>query len=367
MNIRPVVLALLAIAVTLAALPPTAGEAQDATLPGVRGSLYESPSAGWIVIVPEPEWTIADASSVTGRDLVHLVSSIGDGADHYFLSAADDGRGAQGCVQDTIDVLSGVYADREIEGWDQPEIRIDSFDPGEAMSRLRIVDPADPGLDRFVVIQCDQGDGDLLIAEAFLRSARDLESDAILPFVTPLWPGQGHTGRARGGGDATIPDNGVLRFLARGDSPTDSMTDFPFGCIDQESFARPPDPPPAGTGYFACDGQIANVDIVPATIDLADLALGCASGSDGEEPSTGCPVTPVRPSYAEILRAPADVDGSIITLQPGESADVVLWYALPEGEPPADILYLEPDRQVIAGPTFYSAGTGSRPKVRVGR
>jgi hypothetical protein len=54
-------------------------------------------------------------------------------------------------------------------------------------------------------------------------------------------------------------------------------------------------------------------------------------------------------------------------LQPGESADVVLWYALPEGDPPLDILYLEPDRTVRVGPTFYSAGSGSRPRVRLGR
>ena len=73
------------------------------------------------------------------------------------------------------------------------------------------------------------------------------------------------------------------------------------------------------------------------------------------------------PSHYEVLQGPASAAGPELTLQPGESAEVVLWYALPEGDPPLDILYLEPDRTVRVGPTFYSAGSGSRPRVRLGR
>ena len=49
------------------------------------------------------------------------------------------------------------------------------------------------------------------------------------------------------------------------------------------------------------------------------------------------------------------------------NADVVLWYSLPGGDAPLDIYYVEPDRLVLVGPTFFSEGTGSRPRVRPGR
>ena len=161
-------------------------------------------------------------------------------------------------------------------------------------------------------------------------------------------------------------EQGVVRFLARGWPVTDPYS-FPFWCIDQESFPRPVDAPPPDRGWFACDGQIANVDIMPATIDIEKIALGCLNEPIEDEIPGECPSEPVGPSHFEVLQGPAGAAGPVLDLQPGESVDVVLWYALPEGYPPFVILYLEPDRTVRVGPTFYSAGSGSRPRVRLGR
>jgi hypothetical protein len=342
-------------------------QAQEESLPGVRGALYESPSFGWILPVPEPEWRIVNALSIEGNDLVHLVADVGDGVEAYVVSFADEGYGSQGCAEDMVDILATVYAGQSLEGWQTPEVEFEEYSPEAHAARVRVVNPEDPALDILAYVRCDAGDDGLLIGEALLRTARDVDTQIFLSSPTPLWPGKRHTGRARDGPSAGPPEEGVLLFLSRS-WPLGEWTDsFPFSCIDQETFARPPEAPPPGMGYFACDGQIVNVDTIPATIDLADIALGCDNVPASEALPTSCPSAPVRPSHTEFLRAPAEVSGSTLTLQPGESAEVVLWYALPAGDPPLDILYLEPDRRVLVGPTFFSAGTGNRPKVRMGR
>lgn len=355
---------LLVVAVWLSISPAIIVSAQSGDLPGVRGTLYESPSFGWILFLPGGTWRVAESDSSEGLDYLHLTSTAGDGADHYFQSYPDDGRGAAGCIDDTVALLADISPDQPLEGWSGEEI--DLFDAGSdrQTARVRIVDPVDPDFDILALIQCSLANDGLLIADALVQSARDMEALTNPLTATPLLPGEGHTGRARLEGTDASPTNGVVRFLARGNDPLNAQ--FPFSCIHQEEFDRPADPPPPGTGFFACDGQIANIDIVPASVDLADLAMGCASAPAAEARPPECPDAPIRPSHAEILRAPA-TDGSVVTLQPGESADVVVWFSLPEGDPPLDVLYLEPDRQVVVGPSFFSAGTGSRPKVRIGR
>src|SRR3954467_9690151 len=72
--------------------------AQSDSVSSVRGSLYESPLFGWILLVPEPVWDVDSAESEGGRDTVHLVSAIGDGSDAYFVASEDDGRSAAGCL-----------------------------------------------------------------------------------------------------------------------------------------------------------------------------------------------------------------------------------------------------------------------------
>jgi hypothetical protein len=59
--------------------------------------------------------------------------------------------------------------------------------------------------------------------------------------------------------------------------------------------------------------------------------------------------------------------GPVLTLAPEESVDVLVWFALPAGYPPESIYYVEPDRLVYVGPTYFTQGSGSRPKVRLGR
>src|SRR3954454_8097969 len=72
--------------------------AQTDSIPSVRGTLYESPSFGWILLVPQPAWDVDRAESEGGRDTLHLVSGVGDGSDAYFVATRDDGRGAAGCL-----------------------------------------------------------------------------------------------------------------------------------------------------------------------------------------------------------------------------------------------------------------------------
>jgi hypothetical protein len=339
--------------------------AQTDSLPSVRGPLYESPSFGWILLVPQPGWEVASAESEVGQDTVHLVSTVGDGSDAMFVATGDDGRGAAGCLDDMLASLASAYEGYPLQGWFEPEVERDEVDPDDLVARARVVMSDDPAFDILALVDCKRGQDGTIIGKTLLRTAQDVENTEI-PLLVPLWPGDGHTGRPRAGREPRSDEQGVVRFLARGWPVTDAYP-FPFWCIDQESFPRPADAPPPDRGWFACDGQIANIDVMPATIDIEKIALGCLNESfEGEMPA-GCPSEPVGPSHFEVLQGPANATGPVLELQPGESADVVLWYALPEGYPPLDIVYLEPDRTVRVGPTFYSAGSGSRPRVRLGR
>ena len=339
--------------------------AQTESIPGVRGGLYESPSLGWILLVPQPAWEVTSAESEEGRDTVHLVSTIGDGSDALIVATRDDGRGAAGCLDDMLANLVAAYKGFSLRGWFEPEIERDAYDPDDVIARARVVKSDDPAVDILALLECKRGWDGTLIGQTLLRTAHDVENTE-LPLLVPLWPGDGHTGQPRAGREPGDEGQGVVRFLGRGWPVTDPYA-FPFWCIDQESFPRPAEAPPPGRGWFACDGQIANFDVMPATIDIEKIALGCLDESIEVEPPAECPSDPVPPSHFEVLRGPESAAGPLLSLPPGESADVVLWYALPEGYPPLDILYLEPERTVRVGPTFYSAGSGSRPRVRLGR
>jgi hypothetical protein len=340
-------------------------KAQTDGVPSVRGTLYESPSFGWVLLVPQPGWEVASTESEAGYDSVHLVSTLGDGSDAYFVATGDDGRGAAGCLDDMLASLASAYEGFPLQGWFEPDIERDEYDADDLIARARVVMADDPAFDILAFVECKRGQDRLLIGQTLLRTAQDVENTEV-PLLVPLWPGDGHTGQPRAGQEPGSNVQGVVRFLARGRPVTDPYS-FPFWCIDQESFLRPANPPPPDRGWFACDGQIANIDVMPATIDIEKIALGCLNEpTDGEIPA-GCPSEPVEPSHFEVLQGPANATGPVLELQPGESADVMLWYALPEGDPPLDILYLEPDRTVRAGPTFYSAGSGNRPRVQLGR
>ena len=339
--------------------------AQTDSIPSVRGTLYESPSLGWILLVPQPAWEVASTESDAGYETVHLVSTVGDGSDAFIVATGDDGRGAAGCLDDMLAGLTSAYDGYSLQGWFEPEIERDEFDVDDLVARARVVMSDDPAFDILAFVECKRGADDTLIGQALLRTARDVENTGI-PSLVPLWPGDGHTGQPRAGREPSSDEQGVVRFLARGWPVTDGYP-FPFWCIDQESFARPAEAPPPDRGWFACDGQIANIDVMPATIDLEKIALGCLNEPIDDEIPAGCPSEPVVPSHFEVLQGSASASGPVLDLQLGESAEVVLWYALPEGDPPLDILYLEPDRTVRVGPTFYSAGSGSRPRVRLGR
>jgi hypothetical protein len=338
--------------------------AQADGVPSVRGPLYESPTFGWILLVPEPGWEIASVEEAGGHETVHLVSTVGDGADAFLIAAADDGRGADGCVQGMIDSLGAAYAGYPLQGWYEAGFGIDEWTPDEFLARVRVVMSDDPALDILAFLECKRGRDGILIAQTLLRTARDVEGSDQIPLLEPLWPGEGHTGRS--GRNPATPEEGVLRFLARTWPATEAYP-FPFWCVDQETFSRPTEAPPSGHGWFACDGQIANIDVVPATVDLENIVLGCTNIPMAADPPSGCPGEAVAPSHYEVLQGPAGASGPVIALQPGESVEVVLWYSLPAGDPPLDILYVEPDRTIVAGPTFYTSGTGNRPRVRLGR
>jgi hypothetical protein len=362
---------LLSLALLLLASLPMQGTAlaQLATSPGVRGWLYESPTYGWLLIAQQPEWRIANASSADGVDGVHLVSNVGSGADDYFISVMDDGRGAEGCARDLVQSLAAAYPDTPLQGWHGPEVEYSEIHDPDEFNAYASVPNDDPDQVILAYIQCHRGEQGLLIGETLLRTARDVNSPtADLPLLAPIWPGDGHTGHARG---SASPDGvtapGVVRFLARGWAAGESGYPFPFSCIDQESFTRPSEPPPPDRGWFVCDGQIANVDVVPATIDLQKNVLGCAPVPTGEPLPSGCAGTLVAPNQYEVLSGPPGVTGPNVTLAPGESLELALWYALPGGDAPLEIFYQEPDRTVVVGPTFFTEGTGSRPRVRLGR
>lgn len=345
-------------------LPWTVVAAQSNSMPGVRGSLYESTTFGWVLLVPEPAWEIASVESAGGNETVHLASAVGDGADAFLVASQDNGRGAEGCVQTSIDSLAAAYERYPLQGWYEPQFGIEEWTPDDFLARVRVVVSDDPALDILAFLSCKRGRDGILIAQSLLRTARDVEGADEVPLLEPLWPGEGHTGRA--GREPGPPEEGVIRFLARTWPPTEAYP-FPFWCVDQETFSRPTEVPPPGHGWFACDGQIANIDVAPTTIDLLDIVLGCANIPADEDPPSGCPGEPVAPSQYEVLKGPAGTSGPMLTLEPGESAEVVLWYSLPAGDPPLDVLYVEPDRTIMAGPTFFTSGSGSRPQVRLGR
>jgi hypothetical protein len=353
------------IALIVVMLPPwTDTGAQSNSIPGVRGSIYESPTFGWVLLVPEPAWEIASVELAGGIETVHLVSTVGDGADTFLIASADDGRGAEGCVQTTIDSLAAAYEGYPLQGWNEPEFGIEEWTSNEFLARVRVVMSDDPALDILAFLECKRGRDGVLLAQSLLRTARDVEGSDQLPLLEPLSPGEGHTGRA--GRDPGAPEEGVIRFLARTWSATEAYP-HPFSCADQETFSRPTEAPSPGHGWFACDGQIANIDVVPATIDLENIVLGCANIPLEEDPPSGCPSEPVAPSQYEVLLGPAGAGGPVLTLEPGGSIEVVLWYSLPAGDPPLDILYVELERTIVAGPTFFTSGTGNRPQVRLGR
>ena len=345
---------------------PSTVQAQGADLPGVRGNLYESPTYGWILVAQQPDWRIVDASSANGVDTVHLVSDAGDGADDYFVSWRDDGGGAEGCARELVDSLSTLYPGRPLAGWHEADVEFNTFDEDEHVAYARVISADDPEEDVLAYVDCKRGEDGLIIGSLLLRTSRDFNGPTSPVSEEPYWPAEMHTGRARG---LTPPDQdhpGVVRFLARNWPANQSGYPFPFSCLDQESFARPPQPPPADRGWFACDGQIANVDVAPVTIDLAQIVIGCGNLPPDADTSS-CPREPVAPSYFEVLSGPSGDGGSAITLAPGESVSVVLWYALPGGDPPPTLSYVEPDRTVLVGPTFFSEGTGSRIPVLIGR
>jgi hypothetical protein len=356
---------LLVLVVASLSIPGT--RAQSDNQPGVRGTLYESPSFGWILLVQQPDWTIVEAASQGGIDAVHLHSEVGDGADQFFISRLDDGRGSEGCIDDIVGGLASMFKGQALQGWNQPDIEFGPNGSDGQMATVRVISKDDPDQDVLAYADCTGNQDGLLIGSLLLRTARDLDGDFSLATEGPLWPGDGHTGRARGPQSPDGEENpGVVRFLAR-DYPLDgSGYAFPFSCLGQESFTRPAEPPPPDRGWYACDGRIVNVDVVPVTIDVTDIVIGCENLAPGDHPS-GCPDEPVAPSYYDVLSGPSGAGGPVLTLAPGESAAVVLWYALPGGDPPLELYYAEPDRLVLVGPTFFSEGTGTRAPVIIGR
>src|SRR5215212_10397969 len=103
--------------------------AQTDEVPRVRGTLYESPSFGWILLVPQPAWEVASAESEGEYDSVHLVSAVGAGSDAYFVATGDDGRGAAGCLDDMLASLTTAYDGDPLQGWSEPDVERDEYDP----------------------------------------------------------------------------------------------------------------------------------------------------------------------------------------------------------------------------------------------
>lgn len=355
---------LLAIVLGWASVLPLAGltAAQGDDLAGVRGSLFESPALGWIALLPQGGgWHFIAASSEAGGDLVQALHPSGVSETVIGYQAAGDDAAA--CAQLLLGSLATAYPDVELTGWHDDEITFETFSPEMALVQALVPDPA--GDDVFAYISCQKHPGDLLLGDMLLQPNSVLESGDV---PTPLMvqpPGQGNTGRPRPAGSSAAP--GVMLFAGRGAPVLEMGASYPFSCVDQESFALPPDPLPAGRGYFACDGQVVNADNHPVTVDLAGFALGCLRGLLVDPEAGPCPEAPVRASHAEVLSTTGQVDGATVTLAPGESVELVLWFTLPEGLPPQDLLYLDGEQTFQAGPTYFSAGLGSRPRVRMTR
>lgn len=348
--------------IMLGSLLTSSAGAQDDAPPGLRGNLFESPMYGWIMLLPESGWTLNSVEEQGDHETVHLTADDGT-VEQYFVAYPDNGTGAAGCSRDLVEIVAAANPAATLAGWHGPEVEYDDAMPGAATAWVKLSHP--DSSETLAHILCRVSLDGVLLGALQLRPASTLESGEFLPDLDPRFAGEGNTARAATDGQPPRP--GVLSFSVTGWPLDQGLPDLPFGCTQQETFPRPTTPPPPGTGYFACDGQIANIDNIAATIDLNQIALGCLRPPTPEEEGAYCPESPVLPSQIDLLRAPAEADGATLTLLPGESADVVLWYSLPEGYPPLDVLYLEPDRTVQAGVTFFSAGTGSRPKARVGR
>lgn len=346
----------------LSAVLAASAQAQESSPPGLRGQLFASPMYGWIMLLPESGWTLDSVEPDGDNETVHLSADDGT-AEQFFVAYPDNGNGAAGCSRDLVEIVAAANPEATLAGWHGPEVEFDDSMSDAATAWVKLSEPGNT--ETLLHILCRQSRDDLLLGALQFRPASALESNAYLPDLDPRFPGEGNTARATT--DGQPPSQGVLSFSVQGWPLEQGLPDLPFGCTQQEEFPRPTTPPPPGTGYFACDGQIANIDDIPATIDLGQIALGCLREPTPEEEGAYCPESPVLPSQIDLLRAPAEASGNMLMLLPGESADVVLWYSLPEGYPPLDVLYLEPDRTVQAGVTFFSAGTGSRPKARVGR
>src|SRR5829696_6760550 len=140
--------------------------AQTNSVPSVRGALYESPSFGWILLVPQPAWEVANAESEGGYDSVHLVSTVGDGSDAFIVATGDDGRGAAGCLDDTLASLASAYGGFPLQGWFEPEVERDELDPDDLIARARVVMSDDPAFDILVFVECKRGEDGILIGQA---------------------------------------------------------------------------------------------------------------------------------------------------------------------------------------------------------
>src|SRR5215213_4940864 len=128
--------------------------AQPDGVQSVRGSLYESPLFGWILLVPQPAWEVASAESESGYDSLHLVSTAGDGSDAYFVAAGDDDRGAAGCLDDTLASLTSAYEGFPLQGWFEPDVERDENDADDLIARARVVMADDPAFDILAFVEC---------------------------------------------------------------------------------------------------------------------------------------------------------------------------------------------------------------------
>jgi hypothetical protein len=307
-------------------------------------------------------WEFQTASSDAEGDYVQALHP--SGVVELVSGYQDASVDAEGCVQGMLDALASAYPDAELTGWQGEEPAIFSPLPNAAQVQVLVPDPA--GDDVFASINCTLNPGDLLLADLLLQPNSAIESGAAPASLLVQAPGQWNTGRPWL--DASTPAPGVVLFAARGLPVPAGQISVPFSCLDQESFELPSDPAPEGLGYFACDGQAANVDDQPVILDLDGFAIGCLPGQPVDPEAGACPDAPVFASHAQVLdTSTGEVDGATVTLDPGEYADLVLWFTLPEGLPPQDVLYIEGDANFQAGPSYFSAGVGSRPRVRMTR
>ena len=145
-----------------------------------------------------PAWDVASAESEGGYDSVHLVSTIGDGSDAFFVATGDDGRGAAGCLDDMLESFASAYEGIPLQGWFEPDVERDDYGPDNLIARARVVMSDDPALDILAFVECKRGQDGHLIGQTLLRTAQDVENTEI-PLLLPLWPGDGHTGQPRAG------------------------------------------------------------------------------------------------------------------------------------------------------------------------